>query len=1020
MLRDFVEALVPLRAEEFERAIAGPAERVGARFEPGLLTELVADVSDEPGALPLLQYALTELYERREGTTLTRDAYRAIGGVSGALAGRAEEIYGGLGEQAQEAGRQLFLRLVTLGEGAEDTRRRVERAELVSMEVDQDALADAIQAFGTWRLLSFDRDPRTGTPTVEVAHEALMREWGRFRRWVDSGREEVRLHRRLASAAREWQEAQREPSYLLRGSNLAQFEPLAGEATIALTGLEREFVDASRTANELELARQRRQNRRLRMLLAGAVVLLVLAVVAGGLALVSRSNAQHEARVALGRQLGAEAVSEPRIDLATLLARESLNLDRSFQTKGTLLATLLRTPAVIGTFTVPIQDRPLDVKVSPDGRSIAAITNNNVMRIYDTRSHGQTGKFDAVNGGYAYVPNSGALLVGDPGPVPELLLKDPRTGRTLRKFGLSKKWQTTLSSQVEPILVTRNGRYGFLLWAVVNQDQSNGPAYAEVWRLDRSGPSHLVRLGGTGMNAATALSGDRLIVATDGQISTLNAKTLQRISAVHGPTFGPNGCGNCVISPDGRTFAYGLANGTVHFVNIATGKSVAGLQGHAAQVLRMAFSPDSRRVVSTGDDGIAILWNPATGQPIERLTGHSGRVIGADFGPDGTTLYTAGLDGTILEYDLGGTRRFGSPFTVPPGHPPFPQAALPPAPLLAISGTSRLFAAGALPNNLTQSSVELYSVSALRRVGTIALGPDRNVSAGAWAGSRFVLGADRGLVQLWNVTGRKPLPGQALHGLSPKSQLRALATATGGRLVAAVDGWFGPPKNGPPPHEGELAIWRDGRLVSKPMKLVALGNAVALSRDGSTAAVAPDDGRALIVDTRTGHVERTITPKNASGSVTALAFAPDGTLATGTWSGIVNLWNPKTGQGIGHPTLVAPAPVASISFSPDGQTFATSGGSSGGTRIWVTATQQQLGSDFPGGEGEWGTVAYTPDGHYLFAVFGDGRGYRWPVSLPAWESQACAVAGRNLTREEWRRVVGGRSYSRVCPHFPSG
>jgi class 3 adenylate cyclase len=404
LLRDYVEALVPLRAEEFERAIAGPAERVGARFEPGLLAELVADVADEPGSLPLLQYALTELYERREGSTLTAEAYRAIGGVSGALAGRAEEIYNGLGERAQEAARQLFLRLVTLGEGAEDTRRRVERTELASMEVDQAALEEAIQEFGAWRLLSFDRDPRSGTPTIEVAHEALMREWARFRRWIDSGREQVRLHRRLAAAAREWEDAGREPSYLLRGSNLAQFEALAAESTIALTELEREFVDASRTANELELARQRRQNRRLRALLAGAVALLVVAVIAGVLALVSRSNAQHEAQVALGRQLGAEAVSEPRIDLAMLLARESLNLDKSPQTEGTLLATLVRTPEVIGSFTVPIQDRPQDVKVSPDGKSIASVMNNAVMRIYSTRTHRQTRTFPACNGSYAYVP----------------------------------------------------------------------------------------------------------------------------------------------------------------------------------------------------------------------------------------------------------------------------------------------------------------------------------------------------------------------------------------------------------------------------------------------------------------------------------------------------------------------------------------------------------------------------------------------------------------------------------------
>lgn len=148
--------------------------------------------------------------------------------------------------------------------------------------------------------------------------------------------------------------------------------------------------------------------------------------------------------------------------------------------------------------------------------------------------------------------------------------------------------------------------------------------------------------------------------------------------------------------------------------------------------------------------------------------------------------------------------------------------------------------------------------------------------------------------------------------------------------------------------------------------------------------------------------------------MSAVAFSPDGTLATGSWSGIVDLWNPRTGDEIGHPTLVAPAPVSSISFSRDGKTFATSGGSSGGARIWITATQQQVGADFPGGQGEWGSVAFTPDGRYFFTVFSDGSGYRWPASVGAWERHACAVAGRNLTREEWSRYVPHHSYARVC------
>jgi WD40 repeat protein len=255
-----------------------------------------------------------------------------------------------------------------------------------------------------------------------------------------------------------------------------------------------------------------------------------------------------------------------------------------------------------------------------------------------------------------------------------------------------------------------------------------------------------------------------------------------------------------------------------------------------------------------------------------------------------------------------------------------------------------------------------------------------------------------------------------LHGLSPKGQVRAVATAGGGQVVAAADGFFSS-ATGPP--EGELGIWRDGRLVGgNPLKLHNFGGAVALSPDGSTAAVAVGSGApsvpVLIVDTSTGNIERRITVPNASGSVTALAFAPDGTLASGSWSGIVNLWNPMTGQAIGHRMLVAPAPVASIAFSPDGRTFATSGGSSGGASIWETATQRQLGSNFPGGDGFWGGVAYSPDDRFLLSLFSDGTAYRWPVKVDAWEQQACKVAGRNFTREEWRRFVGGRSYSKVC------
>src|SRR5262249_22155284 len=173
--------VLPLAPDELERAIVGPAERAGLLLAPELATAIVKDVGEQPGTLPLLQYALTELFEHRQGRTLTLAAYRESGGVRGALARRADELYDKLDGAQQEAARQLFLRLIPLGEGVEDPRRRVPRAELASLSNSQppttndeqplsadsftpdrsSAMEVVIARYGRARLLSFDREPIT-------------------------------------------------------------------------------------------------------------------------------------------------------------------------------------------------------------------------------------------------------------------------------------------------------------------------------------------------------------------------------------------------------------------------------------------------------------------------------------------------------------------------------------------------------------------------------------------------------------------------------------------------------------------------------------------------------------------------------------------------------------------------------------------------------------------------------------------------------------------------------------------
>ncbi len=285
--------VTPLAADELEAAALGPARRVGVTFEQGLLAELITEVSGQPNALPLFQYTLTELFDRRADSTLTRVAYRALGGIRGAVASRAEEIYQHLDVEQQDATRQLFLRLVTVGRDSE-TRRVVAASELVTLDVDIVTMHAALEAFVASRLLVRDRDALSGALTVEVAHEALLGEWQRLRGWIDDGRDDLRQHGAYSLVVDEWLTAGRDPDYLLAGGRLDVFEQWRATTTMRLTALEREFLDealrrreqveAAESARGAQQARLRRRARRrafaLGAVAAGITTAAIVAVVA--------------------------------------------------------------------------------------------------------------------------------------------------------------------------------------------------------------------------------------------------------------------------------------------------------------------------------------------------------------------------------------------------------------------------------------------------------------------------------------------------------------------------------------------------------------------------------------------------------------------------------------------------------------------------------------------------------------------------------------------------------------------
>jgi len=243
----------PMVEEELRQAIERPAQLVGLGFEGGLVETLLRDVQAEPGALPLLQHTLLELWERREGHRLTFAAYREIGGVQGAIAHRAESIYAGFDDVQQAITQRVMLRLTQPGEGTEDTRRQARKSELLPTGEQAEATEAVIQTLADARLVTTARDMATGEEQVNVSHEALIRGWPRLQGWIEENRAALRTHRRLTEAANEWSDKGRDTNYLYGGGRLSEAENWRNEHEDELNQLEREFLDASKVEQQRKL-----------------------------------------------------------------------------------------------------------------------------------------------------------------------------------------------------------------------------------------------------------------------------------------------------------------------------------------------------------------------------------------------------------------------------------------------------------------------------------------------------------------------------------------------------------------------------------------------------------------------------------------------------------------------------------------------------------------------------------------------------------------------------------------------
>ena len=991
----------PMRRDELQLAIELPARRARLRVDPALVEALIADVEGEPGGLPLLSTSLLELWQRRDGRRMRLGAYEQAGGVRGAVARLAETAYARLEPTQKGVARRILLRLAGDGEGEGVVRRRVELSEL---EPDRDEAVGQVLA-----ALAHDRLVTIGEGDVEVAHEALLREWPRLRGWLEDDAEGRRMHDHLRSAAKNWETGGRDPGELYRGARLVSTLDWAHDHDPELNEVERAFLDESRAASW-------RAQRRLRAGLVALAALLVLAVVAGLVALDERGKARDEAVAADAQRLGALALLEDDLDRALLLARQGVALDDSVQTRGSLLAALLKSPAAIGVIRAD-SGRIVATALSPDARTLAVGNSPGRILLFDARTRELVAALkptskDAVILDLAYSPDGTRLAIVHDHPdarsTPSVVtVLDVRSRRTLAKLTMSE-------GEVSGVQFSPDGR---TLGILTFHDWRNPAATFTRFsftRFDASTGRRVVgpvRVNGRGWSPPFLTSdGRRLVVIGEGQVTLRDATTLavlRRFTGIGRLASPPSSLVSSqtgastvyALSSDDHTLALGNQNGSVRLLDLRSGKTRTASGGHEAAVTEARFAPDGRRLITTGEDGDVIVWNVQTAAPAETLRGHAGSVFSPQITPNGRTLFTASGDGTMLAWDLGGAQRLGRPFRIGAGHVGDSGMTSTIGPMLSSDG--RLLARGR--DDGTVSVAETDSLTPREPLQVTRAGWLWGV--GFVPGSHlFMVGGENGLIAVIDIDRRRVV-----------RRLRADRRDVFGGSISAngqVLATFG---------RDTVRLWSlpEGRPVGAPLLFDPAWVADAqLSPDGRWLAIQLLSPSGMAEGPQTLEVRdvrsRRVVARRQLEDITYIKFSPDGRLlATGDIHGRARVWSTDSWEPVTRWLAGHTETITGLAIGRHGRTLAT-GSWDGTVRLWDIETEQAIGAPLPGLPKVSVWPLFTPDGTRLIAAYETGDAYRWDIRPESLVRQACRVAGRRLTRAEWTEYLPSRDYEPAC------